>query len=81
MTKALAKNSYNGVRINFNGELINLTNMWKAAGGDENQKPQKWLRQDGTRKFLKTLTESPSVKDINLLELAEFLTRTFTLFL
>ena len=49
--------TYNQMEIHLDNDMMNLTNMWKAAGGDENQKPQKWLRQDGTRKFLKTLTK------------------------
>ena len=48
--------TYNGITINFNDdELTNLTRMWKAVEGNANQKPQKWLRQENTQKFLESL--------------------------
>jgi hypothetical protein len=39
--------NYNGVAIHLNPkcELINLTDMWKAAGSNPIKKPVQWFRQ------------------------------------
>lgn len=43
---------YNGNAITVKAEMLSLTDMWKAAGADENRKPSEWLRQDATRAFV-----------------------------
>ena len=36
---------------------INLTHMWKAAGGSKNQMSLQWLRIPSTVKFIETLAK------------------------
>ncbi len=42
----------------MNGEgLISLTDLWKAAGGEERNKPVHWLKAEPNQKFIKHLAE------------------------
>jgi hypothetical protein len=42
-----------GIEINFkDNQLVNLTNMWKAAGSLNKKQPAEWLRQKGTKEFI-----------------------------
>lgn len=46
----------NDTTIRFTDDkLVNLTDLWKASGADDNQKPQKWLRLPSPLKFLTEL--------------------------
>ena len=54
----MVKRDFNGVEVAFQGkEMINLTDLWKAAGRPVNQDPYKWLRIAGTEKLIAALTE------------------------
>lgn len=48
-----------------------LTNMWKACGGVDNRKPQKWMRQIDAQKLVITLFE----RDTSKVDLKSTLTR------
>lgn len=39
------------VSTNADG-LISLTDLWKAAGGENRNRPGEWLKTDGVRKFV-----------------------------
>src|SRR4051812_46982099 len=43
--------SYAGRIIHQRGTMLNLTDMWKAAGEPENQRPTNWLILDETARF------------------------------
>ncbi|MFC3628206.1 KilA-N domain-containing protein [Paracoccus angustae] len=47
---------YQGTLIRDKGEMLSLTDMWKAAGSPESQKPSEWLRQDATKAFVECVT-------------------------
>jgi hypothetical protein len=50
--------NYNGFTIKFNKdnqELISLTDMWKASGSEEFQRPYQWVRLVDTEKFIESL--------------------------
>ncbi|PHQ71766.1 MAG: hypothetical protein COB93_02505 [Sneathiella sp.] len=49
---------YNGVQIRDKGEMLSLTDMWKAAGEDDSKRPSEWLRQDATQAFIEVLSSS-----------------------
>lgn len=38
---------YNGTLIRDKGEMLSLTDMWKAAGSPENREPFNWSRKEG----------------------------------
>ena len=38
---------YQGNMIRIEGEQLNLTDMRKAAGSDENKRPAEWSRREG----------------------------------
>lgn len=42
-------------RINFDAEMISLTDLWREAGSDENKRPVIWQRQDSTRQLIEAL--------------------------
>jgi hypothetical protein len=44
--------TYNGRPIRERGEMLSLTDMWRAAGGSDSQRPSKWLEIDGTDVFV-----------------------------
>jgi hypothetical protein len=43
--------SYQGTTIRLRGAMLNLTDMWRAAGGPENRRPADWLILDETVRF------------------------------
>jgi len=43
---------YNGTEIRAVAERLNLTDMWKAAGSDPQQKPAKWRDLPSTKEFV-----------------------------
>ncbi len=44
MTPALA---FNGVDVRARGEMLSLTDMWRAAGEDPSKRPYEWARKEG----------------------------------
>jgi hypothetical protein len=54
----IIKREYNGMAIAFEGkEKISLTDMWKAAGGQDNKNPVEWIRYAGAE-FVAELAKS-----------------------
>jgi len=49
--------TYEGHVIKVNDGMLNLTNMWRSCGGDDNRKPQKWMRQLDAQKLVIALLE------------------------
>lgn len=43
--------TYNGQPIALSGEMLNLTDMWRAAGADDAKRPANWARKEG-REFI-----------------------------
>lgn len=39
---------YNEKEINQRGEMLSLTDMWRATGGDPNKRPGDWTRKEGS---------------------------------
>ncbi|WP_144404716.1 KilA-N domain-containing protein [Belnapia sp. F-4-1] len=35
--------SYHGIPVRLRGAMLNLTDMWRAAGRPENRRPADWL--------------------------------------
>ena len=47
--------TFGGVTIGVDGDMLFLTDMWKAAGAVNSKKPYEWLRQDGTKAFISSI--------------------------
>src|SRR4051794_7469295 len=43
--------SYQGTAIRLRGAMLNLTDMWQAAGRPDNRRPSDWLLLEETRRF------------------------------
>ena len=43
--------SYQGTPIRLRGTMLNLTDMWRAAGRPENRRPADWLVLEETQRF------------------------------
>lgn len=50
MTNAIL--TYNGQTINERGEMLSLTDMWRAAGASNDRRPNDWLKLKGTAEFV-----------------------------
>lgn len=59
MTTENGHEVFNGVEIRFDGTLINLTNMWRAAGANRHHDPYSWVRLDETSQLLEYIEKSP----------------------
>jgi len=46
---------YAGVLIRDRGEMISLTDMWRAAGSDPARQPANWLASADARRFIDVL--------------------------
>lgn len=47
---------YKGQPISERGDMLSLTDMWRAAGGEDSKRPSYWIRQEGTREFIEHIT-------------------------
>ena len=43
--------TYEGTAIRQRGPMLNLTDMWRAAGGPAARRPADWLRLEDTERF------------------------------
>lgn len=43
----VARLNYQGHIIADKGDMLSLTDMWKAAGGDDSKRPANWARKEG----------------------------------
>ena len=43
--------TYEGTAIRRRGEMLNLTDMWRAAGGPANRRPTFWFLMEETKRF------------------------------
>ena len=41
--------------IGRDGENLSLTDLWKAAGSDENKRPAEWRRLDSTQQLIEAV--------------------------
>jgi len=44
--------NYNSKTINNRGEMLSLTDMWKAAGSPDNKRPDDWKKDSSNRSFI-----------------------------
>lgn len=64
MTQITTKFDYAGKPVRaWSDETLSLTDMWRAAGGDETGRPAAWLRSADATKFIAALTEVVSVRN------------------
>jgi hypothetical protein len=58
---AVAALIYSGHRIGRRDDKLCLTDMWRAAGGDEYKRPARWLDQDGPREFIQFISDNLNI--------------------
>lgn len=58
------KIEHNGVVVAERGEMMSLTDMWKASGSDQARKPAEWLRSEGASRFIEFLAQSVDVAEV-----------------
>ena len=51
MTPTTSTLSYRGTPIRLRGAMLNLTDMWRAAGCPEHRRPADWLAFEETARF------------------------------
>lgn len=59
--------SYDGAAIRDDGEMLCLTDMWKAHGSDPAKRPANWLQRDSSQEFIAFVAESKEVQIPHLL--------------
>lgn len=55
------------VRLNEN-DLVSLTDLWKANGGNYNQRPAHWFEQDNAQEFIQAVASKLNVRQTDLYE-------------
>ena len=58
---------YNGTLIRDKGEMLSLTDMWKAAGEPENKRPAEWTRKEGSA-FIDFVAEAHNVAHSHIMK-------------
>ena len=48
--------------VKTNDEMVSLTDLWKAAGGDPKQKPAHWVQQDNVQAFITSVEKKEKVR-------------------
>jgi len=66
LKKAVAKIIAN---IHYEGEIVSLTDLWKAAGSPKNKGPKFWLRIDSTIQLIATVGSILKVSENHLLKI------------
>jgi hypothetical protein len=66
MTHAIL--AYNDCTIKERGEMLSLTDMWRAAEGTDSQRPAKWLTIEATKQFVEYLSTTVPVGDSELIQ-------------
>lgn len=56
-------------RINFDADMVSLTDLWKEAGSPKSKEPKFWLRQDYTVELVETLSATLNVISNHLLKI------------
>ncbi|MEB3419892.1 KilA-N domain-containing protein [Salipiger manganoxidans] len=62
---------YGQVAIREKGEMLSLTDMWKAAGAPENREPKFWVRQESVQSFIEVLAAAENVTVDHLLRIRQ----------
>lgn len=52
---------YNNIAIRDRGDMLNLTDMWRAAGSPENKRPAQWRRLPDTERRIRHLMATENV--------------------
>lgn len=60
--------TYNNTPIKERGEMLSLTDMWRAADGTTSQRPSKWLEIDGTKQFVDYMKSTVPHRDSQLIQ-------------
>jgi KilA-N domain len=55
---------YNGVAIRNQLQLVSLTDMWSAAGGDHSKRPVEWLRGEQAKRFISFMAEDLGMGEV-----------------
>jgi len=63
------KNNETLSRIHFEGEMVNLTDLWKEAGSVETKAPKHWLSQEQTKGFISALVKILKVTENYLIKI------------
>lgn len=58
---------YNGKEIRSDGDYLNLTDMWRAAGADPSRRPAKWLETEQAKQFVEFVENSKGVRSEDIL--------------
>lgn len=58
---------YSDTSIGERGEMLCLTDMWRAAGADPSKRPIDWQRQDNPREFIEFIASTLKVSQDHLL--------------
>ena len=62
---------YNGQPIRDRGEMMALTDMWRACGSVPHQKPADWLRDKGSQAFIDYVADREKVLPEHLLRITK----------
>lgn|GEM_PF-916126 len=54
---------FNSVAIRDRGEMLSLTDMWRAAGGEDARRPTDWLASADAQRFVSFLAETLNAGD------------------
>jgi hypothetical protein len=63
---------YNGLDFFLkvaDGEMVNLTDVWRSAGTPRNQSPKDWIRSTEATKFIESLSKKLKVENSHLLRI------------
>ena len=55
---------YNGEIIRDKGEMLSLTDMWKASGSDPARRPVEWLRGEHAQRFITFMSEDLGMGEV-----------------
>jgi hypothetical protein len=62
---------YGDTPIRTRGEMVCLTEMWRAAGSDPSKRPVNWLASVEAKNFIRFLEESLNVRNSDLLQIEQ----------
>lgn len=60
----ISRLNYNGHVITDKGDMLSLTDMWKATGSDQSKRPVEWLRGEQAQRFITFMAEDLGMGEV-----------------
>lgn len=62
---------FKGIEVSHDGQMVSMTDAWKAGGSDPNKRPVIWLRSSQAQEFIETLSTEVRISHYQLVRTSQ----------